>query len=86
VDARTSYTSFYYESPTGRSIDGPTLPLPAGGSIVGVFPDDCTFRVQDQTGRSITFKDAAEAKAKTLSPGQWSLFPVKCGGVVLFVK
>ena len=86
VDGKTQYSSFYYDASTGQSIDHPAIPLPVGGFIVGVFPDDCTFRVQDQAGRSFTFKDEKEAKGKTLGPGTWSLFPIKCGGVALFVK
>jgi len=85
VESKIQYSTFYYEASTDRSVEKP-LPLPSGGSIVGVFPDDCTFSVQDQTGRSFTFKNQDEAKGKTLSPGYWSLFPIKCGGVVLFVK
>jgi hypothetical protein len=45
---------------------------------VGVFPEGCTFSVRDQAGHSFTFKDEKEAKGKTLAPGSWSLFGIKC--------
>ena len=44
-------------------------------------------RLKDlQFGRAFTFKSEEEAKGKTLGTGSWSLFPIKCGGVVLFLK
>jgi len=79
------YTSFYYEAATGRSVDQ-ALSLPNGATIVGVFPDDCAFSVRDALGNSFGFRNEQEAKAKELSPGTWSLFPEKCGGVALFLK
>jgi len=79
------YSSFYYETSTGRSVEEP-LSLPAGGEIVGVFPDDCTFAVQDQSGHSFTFRNEDEAKAHGLGSGTWSVYPLKCGGVAVYLK
>jgi len=79
------YSSFYYKAATNRSVKEP-LSLPAGGEIVGVFPDDCAFSVQDQSGHSFTFRNEEEAKAKGLGPGTWSVSPLKCGGIVVYVK
>ena len=79
------YSSFYYEVSTGRSVEEP-LSLPAGGEIVGVFPDDCTFSVQDQSGHSFTFRNETEAQAHGLAPGTWSVYPLKCSGIEVYVK
>lgn len=79
------YSSFYYESSSGRSVEEP-LSLPGGGEIVGVFPDDCTFAVQDQLGHSVTFRNEDEAKAHGLGPGIWSVYPLRCGGIAVYVK
>ena len=79
------YSSFYYEVSTGRSVEQP-LSLPTGGEIVDAFPDDCTFSVQNQSGNSFTFRNEDEAKAKGLGPGTWSVLPLKCGGIAVYVK
>ena len=79
------YSSFYYEVATGRSVDEP-LSLPRGGEIVGVFPDDCAFSVQDRAGHSFRFRNEEEAKAKGFGPGTWSVYPLKCGGIAVYVK
>jgi hypothetical protein len=79
------YSSFYYEVSTGRSVEEP-LSLPAGGEIVGVFPDDCMFGVQDQTGHSFTFRNEKEAQTRGLGPGTWSVYPLKCAGIEVYVK
>jgi hypothetical protein len=79
------YSSYYYEVSTGRSVEEP-LSLPAGGTIVGVFPDDCTFSVQDQLEHSFTFRNEDEAKAHGLGPGIWSVYPLKCGGIAVYIK
>jgi hypothetical protein len=79
------YNSFYFEVSTGRSVEEP-LSLPAGGTIVGVFPDDCAFAVEDQSGHSFPFRNEDEAKVHGLGPGTWSVFPLKCGGIEVYVK
>jgi hypothetical protein len=83
--SKIKYSSFYYEAPTDRSVEQP-LTLPAGAAIVGVFPDDCTFSVRDQLGNSFTFRNEDEAKSKGLGPGTWSVYPLKCGGVAVFLR
>jgi hypothetical protein len=83
--AEVKYKSFYYEAATDRSVEKP-LTLATGASIVGVFPEDCTFSVRNEAGNSFTFRNEAEAKAKGLSAGTWSVFPLKCGGIAVFVK
>jgi hypothetical protein len=83
--SKTKYSSFYYEAATDRSVEKP-LTLPAGAAIVGVFPDDCMFSVSNELGKSITFRNEAEAKAKGLEPGSWSVSPLKCSGVAVFLK
>jgi len=83
--AETKYTSFYYEASTDRSVDKP-LTLPSGARIVGVFPDDCMFSVRDELGHSFTFRNQDEAKARGLGPGTWSVYPIKCGGVAVFLR
>ena len=83
--AEIKYNSFYYETATDRSVEHP-LTLPAGAAIVGVFPDDCTFSVKNDLGNSFTFRNEAEAKAKRLGPGTWSVYPLKCGSVAVFLK
>ena len=79
------YTAFYYEAPTDASIERP-LALPSGGTIVDAFPQDCGFTFRDEAGRSYSYKDAKEAKSKALPPGTWSVFPVKCGGIDVFLR
>jgi hypothetical protein len=79
------YSSFYYEVSTGRSVEEP-LSLPAGGQIVGVFPDDCMFSAQDHAGHSFTFRNENEAQAHALGSGAWSVYPLKCGGIEVYVK
>jgi hypothetical protein len=79
------YNSYYYEASTDRSVEQP-LALPAGAAIVGVFPDDCEFAVRDKSGHSFAFRNEDEAKAKGLGPGTWSVYPLKCGGVDVFLK
>jgi hypothetical protein len=81
----TKYNLMYYEAPTDRSVIEP-IPLPAGAAIVDVLPDDCLFSMQDQAGHSFTFKKGEEAKAKGLAPGTWSLYPMKCSGVSVFLR
>ena len=79
------YSSYYYEVSTTRTVEEP-LSLPAGGKIVGVFPDDCMFAVQDQSGHSFTFRNEREAQARGLGPGMWSVYPLKCSGIEVFVR
>jgi hypothetical protein len=81
----TKYSSFYYDESTGRSVEHP-LSLSSGGQIVGVFPDDCMFAVHDEYGHSFTFRNQDEAKAHGLGPGTWSVYPLKCGGVAVYVR
>ncbi len=79
------YTAFYYEAHTDRSVETP-LTLPAGAAIVDVFPQDCMFSLQDQAGHSFTFKKAEEAIDKGLASGTWSLYPMKCSGIDVFLR
>jgi hypothetical protein len=79
------YSSYYYEPATDRSVEKP-LNLPAGAAIVGVFPDDCMFSAKSESGDSLTFRNESEAKAKRLNPGTWSVYPLKCAGVAVFLK
>jgi hypothetical protein len=81
----TRYTACYYEAPTDATVEKP-LPLPAGAAIVDVFPDNCMFSLQDQAGHSFTFKNAEEARGKRLAPGTWSLYPMKCSGIDVFLR
>jgi hypothetical protein len=79
------YTASYYEAPTDRTAEAP-LALPAGASIIDVFPTDCMFSLQDQAGHSFTFKKAEEAMGRALAPGTWSLYPMKCSGIDIFLR
>ena len=79
------YTSFYYEASTDRSVEEP-LSLPAGGTVVGVFPDDCEFSMKSEAGKSFIFRNEAEAKTKPVAPGTWSVYPRGCGGVAVFLR
>jgi hypothetical protein len=79
------YSAFYYEAPTDASVDKP-LTLPAGATIVDVFSDACMFSLQDQAGHSVTFQKPAEARGQVLAPGTWSLYPIKCSGVAIFLR
>jgi hypothetical protein len=79
------YSSYYYEVSTTRTVEE-SLSLPRGGEIVGVFPDDCAFAVQDQSGHAFTFRNEREAQARGLGPGMWSVYPLKCSGIDVFVK
>jgi hypothetical protein len=81
----TQYTASYYEAPTDGTALQPLL-LPAGASIVDVVPQDCAFSVQDQAGHSFTFNQEGEAKGRILSPGAWSVYPMKCSGVDVFLR
>jgi hypothetical protein len=79
------YSALYYEAPTDATVEKP-LPLPNGANIVDVFPNDCAFSLQDQAGHSFTFRKAEEANGKALAPGTWSLYPIKCRGVSVFLR
>ena len=79
------YSSYYYEPATDRSAEKP-LNLPAGAAIVGVFPDDCMFSARNESGESFTFRNESQAKATRLGPGTWTVYPLKCGGVAVFLK
>lgn len=79
------YVSYYYEAATDRTVERP-LTLPDGADIVGVFPDDCAFQARDEVGHTVMFRGEEDAKAKGLSPGTWSIFPLRCGGVDVFLK
>jgi hypothetical protein len=84
-DSKTKYSSFYYEAATDRSVEKP-LTLTAAAAVVGVFPGDCTFSVSNESGKSVTFRNEAEAKAKGLGAGTWSVSPLSCSGVAVFLK
>lgn len=62
------------------------LSLPAGAAIVGAFPEDCGFTERDESDVSLTFKSEKEAKSRDLGAGTWSFFPLKCRGVVVFLR
>jgi hypothetical protein len=79
------YNPFYYEAPTDRTVVA-ALTLPSRASIVDVFPADCLFSLQDQAGHSLTFKKAEEALGKGLAPGTWSVYPMKCSGIEVFLN
>ena len=79
------YAAYYFEVPTGASVERP-LDLPLGGTLVDVFPNDCVFSMEDQAGHRLTFRDAKEAVGRRLDAGSWSVFPVKCGGIDVFVR
>jgi hypothetical protein len=79
------YSALYYEAPTDATVEKP-LPLPAGATIVDVFSDTCMFSLQDQAGHSVTFKSPAEARGQVLAPGTWSVYPIKCSGVAVFLR
>jgi hypothetical protein len=81
----TRYNAMYYEAPTDASVEKP-LTLPAGATIVDVFSDDCVFWMQDQAGHAITFEKPAEARGKRVAPGTWSVYPLKCSGVAIFLR
>ena len=75
----------YYDAATDRNVEKP-LTLTAGAAIVGVYPNDCAFSVRNESGNSFTFQNEGEAKVKGLGPGTWSVSPLKCGGVAVFLK
>ena len=79
------YAAFTYVVRTNGTIEGP-LNLSASASIVDAFPDDCEFSMRDLAGHSFTFKKAVEARGKTLSPGTWSAYPMKCNGIVVYLN
>jgi len=83
--AARKYKSFYYEVPTGRSVEEP-LRLPGGGEIVSVFPDDCEFVMRNDAGKALDFRSQDEAKGASLGAGTWALYPLRCNGVVVYVK
>jgi hypothetical protein len=86
--AEVKYVSYYYEASTDRSVEQ-ALPLPLGGMIVGVFPDDCAFGALDDKGHSLKFSGQREALGKALVPGTWLFCPTnlsKCAAVDVFLK
>jgi len=88
IDRGTSprkYTAYYYIAATNAIVEHP-LPAPVGATIVDVFPDDCEFSMRDDAGHSLTFKNAKDAIGKVLQPGTWSLYPIKCGGIDVFLR
>jgi hypothetical protein len=78
------YSAIYFEAPTDRSVETP-LTLPAGATIVDVFPDNCTFSLQNQDSHVLTFNQKEEALGKRLAPGTWLVYPMKCGGIDIFL-
>jgi hypothetical protein len=81
----TRYRVGYDHVPTLASGEGP-LPLPAGATIVDVFPDKCAFWVRDQAGHSINFHRAKEALGTSLNPGAWSIYPIDCFGIQVYLR
>ena len=81
----TTYSAYYYIAATNAIVERP-LPAPLGATIVDVFPDDCEFSMRDDAGNSLTFRNAKDALGKTLKPGTWSLYPIKCGGIDVFLR
>src|SRR5258708_2156470 len=79
------YSAMYYEAPTDASVEKP-LTLPAGATIVDVFSDERMFLLEDQAGHSITYKKPAEASGTRVAPGTWSLYPLRCSGVSIFLR
>jgi hypothetical protein len=79
------YNAFFYEAPTDATALQP-LNLPAAATIVDVAPKDCVFTVQDQAGHSFTFNKEGEAKGRILNPGAWSVYPVKCSGIDVYLR
>jgi len=74
--SEVKYVNYYYEAATDRSVDQ-ALPLPLGGIIVGVFPDDCAFGALDDKGHALKFGGQNDAKGKELSPGGLALLPIQ---------
>ncbi len=83
--AGVKYTNYYYEQATNRIVDE-RLPLPNGGVIVHAFPVDCAFYIEDDRGNRTKFASAQEAKGKAVSPGNWTVYPIKVSGVVVYFK
>ena len=81
----TRYRVGYDEVPTLASGEGP-LPLAAGATIVDVFPDKCAFWVSDQAGHSFNFHIAKEALGTSLNPGAWSIYPIDCFGIQVYLR
>ena len=44
------------------------------------------FSMQDQAGHAFTYKKAEELMGKGLAPGTWSLYPMKCSGIDVFLR
>jgi hypothetical protein len=83
--APTKFTMGYYEAPSEASVQG-ALPLSGGATIVDVFPNDCVFSMQDQAGRTLTFKNAKEAVGQSIAAGAWSIHPIKCQGIQAYLR
>jgi hypothetical protein len=79
------YTMGYYEAPTEAAAQRP-LPLPAGATIIDIFPKDCSFSMHDQTARSLTFRSAKEALGQVIDPGAWSVHPITCRGIQVYLR
>ena len=83
--AGVKYTNYYYEQATNRIVDE-RLPLPNGGVIVHAFPVDCAFYIEDDRGNRTKFASAQEARGKAVGPGNWTVYPIKVSGVVVYFK
>jgi hypothetical protein len=83
--SEVKYTNYYYEQATNRIVDE-RLPLPNGGMIVHAFPVDCAFYVQDESGHNTKFANAREAIGKAVGPGNWTVYPIRVSGVVVYFK
>lgn len=68
-----------------NSVAAAPLTLAAQASIVDVFPEDCGFSLRDQEEHSVAFKNASAAVGKTVAPGTWSLTPIRCAGVSIYL-
>jgi hypothetical protein len=79
------YQSFFYEQSTQRSVEA-RLPLPNGGTIVHSFPVDAAFWVQDEYGHTLRFENVEQARGKAVGPGNWTVYPIKVGGIVVYFR
>lgn len=75
----------YYEPTTDRSHREP-LPLPQGGLIVSVFPDDREFTLTNDMGYKTKYENARAAIGQRVPLGKWTVFTSNPGGIAVFIR
>lgn len=62
------------------------LSLPKGATVVDVSPMDCTFNMEDTAKHFLTYRKGDKALGADLMPGTWSVFPMRCTSISVYLN